>query len=353
MIRRVNTNLNARTEKPSTAAPNFHYLQPGDTVDVMDVVHGTELEGNDIWFKDADNNFFWSGGFDSLPYPDWMVQLKIPEIWKYATGKGIGVAVIDTGISPANIDLEYQSKYFLCDGITSIEDTQGHGTHCAGLIGAKNKIGNFIGVAPDCKLFICKLSENSVLADELTKRYAEAINWCAEQDDIQVISVSWGNRWGRYVAELQIAIDNAIAKKKIITCAIGNAPKLVSRSFKYPACLNNTISVGAIPSSIGRLYPFCNNYLTCATIGYNLGSYALKGHELEQKTGTSQANAIVAGIIALLLERLQPTNPHNDIKKILEDISIDQIFEGTENNVASTAIIPIIDCNLLIKQFIL
>ncbi|MBC7863298.1 MAG: S8 family serine peptidase, partial [Bacteroidia bacterium] len=92
--------------------------------------------------------------------PDWMENLNIPQLWEFATGKNVGVAVIDTGISFNNPDLIFNEKtFFVYDPKVSLQDTHGHGTHCAGLIGAKNNNGNSIGVARDCNLFVCRISQ--------------------------------------------------------------------------------------------------------------------------------------------------------------------------------------------------
>ena len=89
--------------------------------------------------------------------------LRLPEVWTQARGAGVRVAILDTGVDRDHPDLEgaiVATKDFTGQGI---RDVNGHGTHCAGIIGARaNSIG-FIGVAPEASLMIGK-----VLADDGT-----------------------------------------------------------------------------------------------------------------------------------------------------------------------------------------
>lgn len=86
--------------------------------------------------------------------------LGIPDVWVQTMGEGVKLAVLDTGIDPDHPDLEdaiVGMKDFTGDGM---EDVNGHGTNCAGIIAARlNDIG-FVGVAPKCDLLIGKVLGN-------------------------------------------------------------------------------------------------------------------------------------------------------------------------------------------------
>ncbi len=324
--------LNVRVGSASVNAPCYQYLAPGSELEVDEELYpGDEYLGNSNWLKDEADNYYWSGGVEkfskssaklSNSYPGWMLNLNLPEIWGISTGKDVGVAVIDTGIDILNDQLPYNKKsYYVFDKNISLQDTNGHGTHCAGLIGARNKQGKLIGVAPDCNLFVCKISERNRLNTSELNRYAEAINWCAEQEHIHVISISYGSiiRDKNIISQLQLAVNYAFSRGKVLICSVGNASKFNDSSSLYPASLKNTIGIGSIPVE-DLLYPYMNKNLTAIIDGINMPSYDVNGQVIE-KSGTSQSNAIVAGIVALIIEKKKWKYDPDEIKKIIMGVS--------------------------------
>lgn len=69
----ANKYLNVRVGAPSTAAPCSGYLDPSMGVDVVATVTGTMIDGNNIWFKDERNNYYWSGGFESHSFSERLI----------------------------------------------------------------------------------------------------------------------------------------------------------------------------------------------------------------------------------------------------------------------------------------
>ena len=76
--------------------------------------------------------------------------------------------------------------------------------------------------------------------------------------------------------------------------------------------------------------------------GFNIPSYGLNGQILEM-TGTSQSNAIVAGIVALIIEKKKFVYDIADIRRILLGTSILQNFEGIQ--------LPVLNGDLLLNFF--
>jgi subtilisin family serine protease len=315
----------------------------GDTVQATDKV-------ND-WYKDDSNRYYWAGGlFDITECQQWMLDLRLPEIWQQATGKGVGVAVVDTGIVPDNADLPYdQNNFFVFDSTVSLVDNQGHGTNCAGLIGAKNKLGQFIGVAPDCNLYICKIANDYNFPDPVkdTQLYANAINWCANKPEIQIISISWGNEIQdtNIISAIQAAIDFAVQQKKIVVCATGDAYSFDDQTPIYPAFCSNTIATGAIPVE-DLVYPYINQATTSSLQGSGIISYGIDP-DSQNLHGTSQANAIMAGLIALLIQKLNNSYSYNDIKQKISSAS--KIVNYTINGINRS--LPVLDGTLLLNLF--
>ncbi|MES2276433.1 MAG: S8/S53 family peptidase [Bacteroidota bacterium] len=331
---------------------------------------GTEVPADEVpnpdlgkWYRDGNGHFYWGGGVmevgDNVPaaiavntgdvvddsgIQQWMTDLQLTEIWKHATGKGVGIAVVDTGISANNPDLVYnKNSFYVFDTSVSLLDTNGHGTHCAGLISARNKNGNVIGAAPNCNLYVCKISEEGSLPEPETIRYAAAIDWCATQKNIHVISISWAsfiNDEG-IISKIQASVNNAIKNNKVVVCAMGDASQFNDPGPLYPSALSNTIGIGSIPVE-NVIYPYINNSLTTIIQGVDIPSYGLD-NQIVKMTGTSQSNAILAGIISLIIEKKKFVYSPSEIKNILKSLSDIQTFEGIE--------IPVLNGNLLLKYF--
>lgn len=64
----ANSYLNARTNQASTKMPNPFFVQPGDIIEIDDVLCGEEIEGNCIWYHGTDGNFYWSGGVENTNF---------------------------------------------------------------------------------------------------------------------------------------------------------------------------------------------------------------------------------------------------------------------------------------------
>ena len=88
----------------------------------------------------------------------WNIRLvKADQVWSRATGRDVNVAIVDTGIDDDHPDLSVSGGASFVPGVTSWDDDQGHGTHCAGVAGARNNTEGVVGVAPECSLFAVKV----------------------------------------------------------------------------------------------------------------------------------------------------------------------------------------------------
>jgi len=347
---------------------SFGYLgimpASGNVVNMEGAVTGEAHKGINTWYylvnDKGDRQYYWAGGisivlppaiktFTTAIYPQWMMDLQLPAIWATATGKGVGVAVVDTGIASGIVDLPYDtSKVFTYAAGVSPADGNGHGSNCAGLIGARNRAGNYMGVAPDCKLFNCKIADNAFFdAPSDMMRYAAAINWCAAQPEIHIISISWGNKIAdaNITKAIQDAVDNAVKNNKIVVCAMGEAYSFGESSELFPAAANDTFGIGAIPVT-DILYPFVNAHLTAVTTGVGMASYYKNG-SMVTMNGTSQANAVAAGIIALLIQKARFNYTPASIRQTLQQV-VRPVSYTADNTTLS---LPVIDGSLLLQHF--
>ena len=100
---------------------------------------------------------------DTNEIPAGVELIQAPSIWNKTKGKGITVAVLDTGCDRNHSDLQEQiigGRNFTDDDGNNPEiflDYNGHGTHVAGTIAARQNDNGVIGVAPEASLLIVKV----------------------------------------------------------------------------------------------------------------------------------------------------------------------------------------------------
>lgn len=211
------------------------------------------------------------------------------------TGKGVKVAVIDSGIQ-AHRDLQIAGGVSTVDGITSYSDDNGHGTHVAGIIAAKNNSYGTVGVAPDVQLYAVKAlpaSGSGNLNDVL-----EGVQW-AIQNDMDIINLSLGSESN--VTALKIMLEEADDQGILTVAAAGNDGG--TKPVNYPAQYASTIAVSAVDSTM-QLASF-SNYgpaVDIAAPGVEILSTYLNGNHA-WSSGTSQATPHVTGILALLKQQ--------------------------------------------------
>ncbi|EJR93296.1 S8 family serine peptidase [Bacillus cereus] len=136
---------------------------------------------------------------------------------KHFTGKGIKVAVIDTGIDSTHPDLKknYLKGYDFIDNDTNPEDTVGHGTHVAGIIAAN---GTMKGVAPDASILAYRVSEDPGDTEMIIKAINQAI-----EDGAHIINLSLETPLPGTDTPINQAIQKAIAKNITVVSGAGNS----------------------------------------------------------------------------------------------------------------------------------
>jgi serine protease len=163
-------------------------------------------------------------------------QIKLPEAWKLGQGKGVTVAVIDTGVSkvPDLGDTKIAAGYNFVADNERAEDDHGHGTHVAGTIAqaTNNKLG-VGGVAFGATILPLKVlsadGRGSMAA------IAQAIRYAADHG-AKVINMSLGGPLP--VVTIRHAIDYARDKGVVVVAAAGNDGRgRVSYPARYPGVL--------------------------------------------------------------------------------------------------------------------
>lgn len=242
---------------------------------------------------------------------DWAVELYgIPGLWKQTKGEGVTVAVVDSGIAPhpAFKDAIVDWRNFSSD--SDQYDSLGHGTHVAGVIGAKTGFAK--GIAPGCKLLSLKALGHSGMGSN--EAVAEAVTYATESK-ADIVCMSLGS--SRPDARLHEAIRNAYAAGLIIVCAAGND----GGSVNYPAAFAETIAVGAVDRT-GALCEFSSRgkEIAVAAPGAEITSTWL-ADGYATLSGTSMAAPFVAGVLTLYVSAQKQDGKDIDHAAVLRALS--------------------------------
>ena len=267
-----------------------------------------------------------------------MAKIQAPQAWQEgnATGAGVNLAVVDSGLDLGHEDFACSGKLNVLPGSNiggsnpnSPQDTDGHGTHVAGIAGACTNNGKgVVGVAPGARIMPVRMFEET----DLDKGMADGIRF-ATDNGAHVINLSIGDippfsHFGPDgYPETEEALTYARNNGVVIAAAAGN---FAQPTCEYPSLSRNVICVVATDRDDMRAYysdfpvnvdrnaddpqlepvvaapggqgTFCeegitSTYLrsagsTCHTAGY------------DAIDGTSMSSPHVAGVAALLYDRL-------------------------------------------------
>ena len=186
-------------------------------------------------------------------------SLSIPQSWGLATGKGVTVAVVDSGVDSGNAHL----RGAVLPGTSFVpgpptQDLLGHGTGVAGIIAARYVDGSaLVGAAPDAKILPVRVFQDEdttgstpVAYPPDTRRMAQGIAW-AVRNGADVVNVSMSTRpTDDALPELKAALDLARRKDVVVVASGGNQD--VDEAFtqiRYPAGGDGVIGVAATNQS--------------------------------------------------------------------------------------------------------
>ena len=242
---------------------------------------------------------------------DWGVdRIDADIVHEYNKGTGVNVAIMDTGIDYDHPDLaanykggyDFGGEYSEAPNDDDPMDFNGHGTHCAGIVAAVkgNDIG-VIGVAPEADLYAVK-----VFSDDGYGSYSdviEALEWCIGNNDIQVISMSFGSEYRYGDPGIESWINDAYDAGILLVGAAGNYGNWRGSGDNviYPARYSNVIAVAATGSNDNRAsFSSTGRDVELAAPGVSIYS-TYRDDTYDTLSGTSMACPHVTGIAALVI----------------------------------------------------
>lgn len=258
---------------------------------------------------------------DTVPYG--IEKVEADQIWDKATGAGVKVCIMDTGLDTDHPDLA--SNYVMGTRTSNIgqpdsrettpEDGHGHGTHVAGTVAANLDGKGIVGVAPNAELYIAAIfgasgstSEQAVIA---------GVDWCVAQNT-RVANMSYGGP--NATTATKQAYQEAYDYGLVMVAATGNSG--ASTPIGYPAAYDTTIAVGATDRS-DNIARFSQRGETIDLVapGYLVPS-AKVGGGTTRMSGTSMATPHVAGAVASILE-VAPNLSVEEVRSVLRDTADD------------------------------
>ena len=250
--------------------------------------------------------------------------MNIPEIWKTTRGRGVKIAILDTGL-PKHIDLHPSGSTSFINNYH--EDKCGHSTHCGGIIAAipNNGIG-ISGIAPDAEDYYGAVLDAN--GSGSVESIIFGIMWAVDLVKADIISMSIGISYGaKFYKNLEAACNYAVSKGVTVVAAAGNEYSKVGQ----PAMYDSVISVGAI-NSAKQHAEFSNKgpEVDFVAGGVDVFSTYL-GNTYRRMSGTSMATPAISAVAALIIashkDRGETLTPLQ-VKEHLKDIAYDVGPEG-------------------------
>lgn len=271
-------------------------------------------------FPKVDPYFYEQWGLFNKDYPN--TDISAMSAWKLATGKGVNIAILDTGIDMEHEDLKENIFHLSFDTETQTSPSKvysEHGTHCAGIAAAARNDKGIVGVAPDAKLMSISALIDS--GDNISIKLATGFIW-AWKNGADIVSCSWSRIYPSDA--IKEAMDSVLfrgrnGKGMIITNSSGNDDADITGvvvnfpgNYRPEILLVGSIDCDGVLSDFSIDGPEVD---ICAPGSEILST--MPGNQYGLESGTSMSCACVAGVAALILDA-NPQLTGQDVRDIIE-----------------------------------
>jgi serine protease AprX len=271
------------------------------------------------------------------------MQIRAPQVWNAGyTGRGVSVAVVDTGIDPGHPD--FAGRIMAMHDLTGegVRDVHGHGSHVAGIVaGAGNR---YKGIAPEASLYVAKVLHQD--GSGYMSEVMAGLEWAVQQG-VQVINLSLGGIGPCDGTDaLSTTCDAAVDRAVMVCVASGNYGPGAS-TVGPPGCARKVLTVGACskedaiasfsargPTSDGRVKPDILmpgiDIVSCRAQGTSMGTPVDALYT--KSSGTSMATPYATGVCALLLEAFPALTPAQLKSRLMDtalDLGLDDNAQGS------------------------
>lgn len=252
------------------------------------------------------------------------LDLAIDDSWKSCSGKGVSVALIDSGIDTSHYDIRdrvsaaYEaekegSKIVFRE--SEVGDAAGHGTACAGII---------LGIAPEAELHSIKVLGSEGIGDG--NAFLSGLEFAINRG-FRVINLSLGTTKPQFTAPLRDLLDRAYLAGCIVVAAANNLPQPSFPSVFSSSVIAVTKTAETDPFKFGFRF---GEVIELTAPGVNVRTTWTK-NSYKTITGNSFACPHISGILCLLLERYPDLKPF-DAKAALFRIAHSNTELQTEEN---------------------
>ncbi|MGI5403292.1 type VII secretion-associated serine protease mycosin [Streptomyces sp. CA-135486] len=289
---------------------------------------------------------------EGIPWP--LQRVLLDELWQDTKGKGVRVAVIDTGVDNDNVQLKSavdasagrdllkpdkesssDDKRGKTDGTV---DEVGHGTKVAGIIAARPRKGTgFVGLAPEATIIPIRQNDEknsgndktmATAIDHAIAKGAGVIN--ISQDTTKPLSLG---------SELNKAVQRAINAKIVVVASAGNDGMDGKLKNTYPAAFPGVLAVASSDRNNERaVFSQAGTFVGVAAPGVDVVS-TVPGNGQCVDNGTSFSAPYVAGVAALLKAKY----PEWSVPQIIAQIeqTAERSINGHDNFVGWGVVDPV------------